>query len=124
MTVRGRGDAEGDLFRHLAPLTLSTLLSTMPVSGRVNRFDDVFIYVISDAVLGVEKARKGFERGEVAFLPSNGAICIFLRDSSVAKSMNPIGRITKGLDFLQNTSLGDVITIQQRESSSTTPSST
>ena len=121
VSVQGKGDAEGEVFRHLAPITLNTLLRSMPINGRVNRFDNIFIYVISGVVAGVEKTKKVFQRGDIAFLALNGAICIFLKDSTVAKPMNPIGRITAGLEVLENTSPGDVLTIQQRVPSSPTP---
>ena len=121
ISVHGKGDAKGELFRHLAPLTLGTLLRDMPINGRVNRFEDVFIYVISDVVMGMEKTKRVFLKGEIAFLALNSAICVFLKDSTVAKPMNPIGKITSGFKILENASAGDVIEMRQDASSGPAP---
>lgn len=117
ISILRKGDAEGEVFRHLAPATLSALLSRMPINGRVTRFDDAFVYILTGVVAGVEKAKKEFRRGELAFLSLNGALCIFLKDSSVAKPMNPIGKVTSGLELIEKASKGDVLTIKRKESS-------
>lgn len=109
--VYGKGRAKGEVFRHLAPITLNSLLRKVPLHGRVIRFKDQFIYIISGAVAGVEKARKSFQKGEIGFLSSNGALFFFFENCEVAVPINPLGKIISGLDVLMEAGAGDVITV-------------
>jgi len=110
--VYGKGRAEGEVFRHLAPITLNSLLRNMPLQGRVTRFRDQFVYIVSGIIAGVEKARKSFQKGEIGFLSSNGALCVFLEDCDVAVPINPLGKITSGLDVIIKAEAGDVVTVK------------
>jgi hypothetical protein len=109
--VYGKGRAEGEVFRHLAPITLNSLLRNMPLHGRAIRFKDQFIYITSGIITGVEKARKSFQKGEIGFLSSNGALFFFFENCEVAIPINPLGRITSGLDVLMRAGAGDVIIV-------------
>jgi len=115
--VYGKGRAEGEVFRHLAPITLNSLLRNIPLHGRAIRFKDEFIYITSGIIAGVEKARKSFQRGEIGFLSSNGALCFFLKNCDVAVPINPLGKVTSGLDVLMKAEVGDVITVKIEQSS-------
>ncbi|MCP8304955.1 MAG: hypothetical protein H3Z50_05765 [archaeon] len=109
--VHGKGKAEGEVFRHLAPITLNSLLRKMPLQGRAIRFNDRFVYVVLGIIAGMEKARKKFQKGDLGFLSSNGALCFFLEDCEVAMPINYLGKITSGLDVLMKAGAGDVISI-------------
>jgi hypothetical protein len=109
--VYGKGRAEGEVFRHLAPVTLNSLLRNMPLQGRTISFKGQFIYITSGIITGVEKARKSFQKGEIGFLSSNGALCFFLENCEVAMPINPLGKITSGLDVLMKAGAGDVISV-------------
>lgn len=113
--VLRKGVAEGAFFKHLAPITVNHLIRSMPLEGRANKFEDSFIYFISGVVIGLEKARTSFKRGEIAFLPLNGSICFFLKDTNVLKAMNPLGRINSGMEILEKVGPGDVISIRMIE---------
>ncbi|MGQ9719322.1 MAG: cyclophilin-like family protein [Nitrososphaerales archaeon] len=109
--VYGKGRAEGEVFRHLAPMTMNSLLRNVPLQGRVIRFRDQFVYVTSGIIVGVEKARKRFQKGEIGFISSNGALCFFLKDCDVAMPINLLGKITFGLDILVKAGAGDVVSV-------------
>ncbi len=109
--IYGKGRAEGEVFRHLAPITLNALLRNMPSQGRAIRFKDQFVYITLGIVAGMEKVRKSFQKGEIGFLSSNGALCFFLENCEVAMPINPLGKITSGLDMLGKVGTGDVITV-------------
>lgn len=111
LTVRGKGVAEADVFRHLAPVTVGTLLRSLPLEGRISRFNGVFVYLPSSLILGLEKARSRFRKGELTLLASNGALCVFLKDASVAKPMNPLGNLTSGIELFESASSGDVVSV-------------
>ncbi|MCP8312049.1 MAG: hypothetical protein L6M37_03735 [Candidatus Methylarchaceae archaeon HK02M1] len=109
--VHGKGKAEGEVFRHLAPITLNSLLRKMPLQGRAIKFKNRLIYVVLGIISGKEKARKKFQKGDIGFLSSNGALCFFIEDCEVAMPITYIGKVTSGLDVLIKAGAGDVISI-------------
>jgi hypothetical protein len=111
--VTGKGLAECELVRHLAPLTTSALLKGFPVQDRVHRLEDKFVYIETGLVIGAEKSKTQFRRGDLAFLPSNGAICFVLKDC-MAQPMNIIGRVVNNVEIIENVQAGDVITLRKR----------
>ena len=112
LELKGKGTCECELARHLAPLTVGSLLRTMPVEGRVHRFEDKFVYFETGLTIGTEKQRASFKRGELAFMIANGSICIFVKDAS-NPGLNPIGRVTSNLELLESSAPGDVLALKQ-----------
>jgi hypothetical protein len=112
ITISEKGTANGDVFKHFAPRTVNDFLRSLPLQGRVNHANS-FVYMTSKLIVGGEKRRTAFSRNEMAFLPLNGSICIFLMESKVERPMNPIGRITSGMEVLDTVTQGDVMEIQE-----------
>ncbi|MFQ5970049.1 MAG: cyclophilin-like fold protein [Nitrososphaerales archaeon] len=113
LELKGKGDCECELARHLAPLTVGSLLRAIPVEGRAHRFEDKFVYFETGLTIGMEKQRRYFKRGDLAFMITNGSICVFVRDSSASSGLNPIGNVTSNLELIENSSLGDVLLLRQ-----------
>ncbi|MEO9319736.1 MAG: cyclophilin-like fold protein [Nitrososphaera sp.] len=111
--VRGRGIIQAELARHLAPLTCSALLKSMPVEGRIHRFSDSFLYAESGLIIGAEKQRSKFKRGDLAYMTSNGAVCMFVKDASIMQSLNPIGYLRTNIEILDSVQAGDVAVIKK-----------
>lgn len=107
-TVRGKGQAKLAMFRHLAPLTLNAVLRAMPIDSRVN-VQPGMICLFTDLKVGVEKPRTRFSRGDAAFLPSASLLCIFLRDASSDRPLNPLGNVEDGLPLLETLKAGEVV---------------
>ena len=97
----------GQLIRHLAPLTISEMLRSMPFHGAVHYSRDTFCYIQTQLNIGQEKSRKKFSKGDITLMTSNGAICFFLKDASVEYSMNYIGRVTSKIEKLLNLRAND-----------------
>jgi hypothetical protein len=57
---------------------------------------------------GIDRPKKEFKKGDVAFLSSSGSICFFISDSVPGKTMTPIGRLTENVDVLKDLKPGDV----------------
>ena len=96
-TVNGRESGSISLFRHLAPLTVSALLRSLPFDSRVT-LQTAMVFVFTDLRVGVEKPRSRFARGDVAFLPSGGLVCVFLGDARSDRPLNPVGKVERGMD--------------------------
>ena len=110
-----KGQAKGDIFRHLSPITINSIRRKMPLRGRTIRFRDHFVYFLSGVIAGVEKAKKQFKEGDLSFYASNGAMCFFMKDCDLSTPMNYLGRISSNLDILKNSTPGDVISVNQSE---------
>jgi len=102
-----------ELKRHLAPRTVGMMLRSLPIRGNAHRLGGSIVYVGSVVDSGIERARRDFRRGDVAFYPAEGSVCFFVRDASAGRQMSPIGRITSGVDGLANVKPGDVLSLYQ-----------
>ena len=109
--IIGKGAMACELTRHTAPLTCSALLKNLPFENLAHNLKGDFVYVESKLIIGSEKPRSAFKQGELGYLTSNGAVCIFLRDSTAHK-MNLIGRVTKNLELARSIEPGDSIIVR------------
>lgn len=110
--ISGKGPAEWELVRHLAPVTAGALLKALPVQDRVHRLEDRCVYIETGLVIGAEKPRTQFRRGDVAFLPSNGSICFFIRDCTM-QPMNLIGKMLNNVEMIEASQAGDVLAVRR-----------
>jgi hypothetical protein len=109
-SVVGKGEAKVSLFRHLAPLTVSSILRTLPFASRVT-LQPAMVSLFTELRVGVEKPRVQFARGDVAFLPSGGLICVFLGDARSDRPLNPVGKVESGMEAFDSIRPGDVVRI-------------
>lgn len=109
--MRGKGKLTLGLYRHLAPVTVTTLLGELPIASRVMAYPGM-ITLLTKIKTGVEKQRLEYSKGDVAFFAGSGSICIFLQNVKSDRPLNPIGKVEVGLEVLQNISAGDVVQIE------------
>jgi hypothetical protein len=64
-------------------------------------------------IIGAEKQKTQFKRGDMAYMTSNGSICIFIKDSSVMP-MNAIGIVKSNLEIIQYTETGDIMILKNQ----------
>jgi len=112
LEISGKGVARGDIVRHSSPLTSMAVLNSLPMQRRINKFKDRFVYIETELVMGREKQRTDFKRGELAFMTFHGSICVFLNDT-VSAPMNPLGLVTSHLELLESLAPGDLLTIRR-----------
>jgi hypothetical protein len=110
--VANEGSAQAELVRHLAPLTCNAILKGLPLQDRVHRYADKFVYIETGLVIGAEKQRAQFKRGDIAFLTSNGSICVFVQDATV-QPMNPVGKIVDNIGVIESSQPGDVMIVKK-----------
>ena len=106
--VGGRGEAKVSFYRHLAPLTVNSILRTLPFASRIN-LQPAMVSLITQLRVGVEKPRVQFARGDIAFLPSGGLICFFLGDARSDRPLNPVGKVDSGMETFDAVKPGDVV---------------
>jgi hypothetical protein len=110
--IANKGSASAELVRHLAPLTSNAILKGLPLQDRVHRYADKFVYIETGLVIGAEKQRTQFRRGDVAYLTSNGSICVFVQDAAV-QPMNPIGVVMSNIEVIESSQPGDVMVVKK-----------
>jgi len=122
-SVRGKGKFSLELYRHLAPVTVSAILEALPIVSRATIYPGAMVTLLTNIRVGVEKPRSEFMRGDVAFLPANGSICVFVTSAKSARPLNPVGKVESGLENLERSSVGDVIEISPAQTASAEPQS-
>lgn len=111
--VQGKGESNAEIFRHLAPMTINSIINKMPIYGRVSRLNENTINILAQLSSGAEKSRTKFSKGQIAVLPLNGSISIFLNDVTSTPRMSLIGNITSNLEILKKIEPGDTISIKK-----------
>jgi len=105
---------KGEFKRHLSPLTIKKLLSAFPISGRINSYDDKFVYVQVGLQLGSEKPVNIFKKGDLAFSPLGNFLCILLEDAILNQKLNLLGRVTSdNVDILGSFKVGDYLSFKK-----------
>jgi hypothetical protein len=112
MEIQNKGSASAELVRHLAPLTAGAVLKSLPLQDRVHRYADKFIYIETRLVIGAEKQKTLFHRGDIAYLTSNSSICVFMQDATVQR-MNSLGIVTANLKVIESSQPGDVMIVKK-----------
>ena len=113
LVASGGGKGTGDItvYRHLAPHTVNSLLRILPFESRVT-LQAPMVCLFTPLRVGVEKAKTQFARGDVAFLPSGGLVCVFLGDARSDRPLNLIGKVEKGIEVFDSVRRGDVVSLK------------
>lgn len=111
--IKGKSKLTCELKRHLSPKTVSTILRSLPIDGNAHFLGQNIVYFETTVNSGVERQRKEFKKGDIAFSPAGGSICFFLSDVVLTKSMTPIGKVTSGMEVLGAVKPGDVFSVSQ-----------
>ncbi|RLI06651.1 hypothetical protein DRO32_05265 [Candidatus Bathyarchaeota archaeon] len=113
--IEGLGVAHGELVRHLAPKTVDTIVSSLPLEGYASVWREE-VYFEVPVRLGREKPVRRVERGSIAYWPTASAICIFYGSSQPIGPVNPLGHITEGLELFAKVKMGAKIRMELAES--------
>ncbi len=114
ITLNNNLKLEGELVRHLSPLTIKKILINLPISQLINNFQNKIIQLKLDLDIGVEKPLTKFKKGDIAFSSISNYLCIFITDYTHKQQLSHIGFIkSNNIDELLKTKAGDVISIQR-----------
>jgi len=101
-TIEQLGEAEGDLYRVKAPLSVENIWYNLPMSGRAQIYEKSEAYFLIDVQVKSEHPTFEVEAGDIAYWPMGKAICIFWDKVRPYSEVNIIGKITKNLDLFKN----------------------
>jgi uncharacterized protein len=110
--ILDKGVAPSELIRHLSPSCVRMILNCLPLQDRIHKYSDSIVYIETRLVIGAEKQRTQFKRGDIAYLTSNSSICIFTKDT-VMTPMNPIGIVKSNLEIIESTKSGDIMILKK-----------
>jgi uncharacterized protein len=109
LEIRGKTKLNCELKRHLSPRTVGIIFRSLPLEGNGHQLTNNITYFETLIESGIDRPRKEFKKGDIAFLPANGSICFFSEDTISSKIMTPIGKITSETKILQDIKPGDVL---------------
>jgi hypothetical protein len=108
-----KGNIDCEMIRHLAPVTVSKIIKSLPLQDRIHKFKDQFVYIETGIEIGTEKPKTHFKSGEIGFMTSNGALCFFLQNAIVSP-MSQVGILKGNAELINTASTGDIIVITGR----------
>lgn len=111
LEIKGKARLDCELKRHLSPRTVGIISRKLPIEGNAHLLTNGIVYVESLIESGIERQRKEFKKGDIAFLPNNGSICFFYEDTISTKAMSPLGRIASNVDVLKDVKPGDIFSL-------------
>ena len=101
------------LKRHLSPLTVGLITRMLPLNGNAHQMGQSIVYFETKINSGIERKRKDFKKGDIAFLPTEGSICFYLDDVFAGKQMTVIGKMIDGVDKLKTVKHSDVLSLSR-----------
>jgi len=113
LEISNKGVVECEIIRHLSPITTKLILNGLPLKDRIHKLQEALVYMETRLIIGAEKQRSRFRRGEMAYMTANGSVCIFVKDCPAISTMNPIGIITSNLQILESAQTGDVMMLRR-----------
>ncbi len=113
LEIKGKAKIQCDLKRHLSPRTVGTIMRSLPLEGHAHLMGKNIAYFETSIDSGIERPRKEFKKGDVAFASSSGSICFFIADSVPGKIMTPIGKLAGNVDALMDLKPGDVFSLYE-----------
>ena len=109
LDVKGKFKINCVLRRHLAPTLVGKISRALPLGGHTHILGKSGIYFQTSVDAGLQRTRKEFKKGDIAFLSVGHAICFFHSNSKTQKEMSPIGRIIDDSEILETIESGDEI---------------
>jgi len=113
LEISNKGLVECEIIRHLCPITTKIIINGLPLKDRIHKLQGALVYMETGLIIGAEKQRSRFRRGEMAYLTANGSVCIFVKDCPAISTMNPIGIVTSNLQILESAQTGDVMMLRR-----------
>jgi hypothetical protein len=111
LEIKGKAKLDCELKRHLSPKTVGIIMRSIPLDGNAHFMGQNIVYFETKVNSGVERQKKEFKKGDIAFTPVGSSVCLFLSDVVTSKSMTPIGKILNNIDSLKDVKSGDVISL-------------
>ncbi len=104
------GEAQGELNRLTAPLTVQDIVKILPINGRTVPAQGC-VQIILGLKRGTEKPVTQVEAGTIAFWPRSMSLCIYSEATKTYGPVNRLGKVTSNLEIFRNLKSGSRIII-------------
>jgi len=111
LDIKGKLRLPCQLKRHLSPRTVGLIVRSLPLYGNVHHLGKSIVYFETKIHSGIERKKTDFKKGDIAYLPAGGSICIFLSDMLNTKPMTPVGKLMTNIERLNEVKSGDILTL-------------
>ncbi len=98
------------IMRHLSPRTFTKIVTSLPMEGPIRRVGG-FIMALLNLNAPFDKTKDFFEKGEIAYQPKTGAICI-ATERTQAVGMAPLGNV-EDIELLSDIGTGGWLRIRR-----------
>ena len=105
-------DIPCQLKRHLSPITVGLIMRMLPLNGNAHQMGKSIVYFETSINSGIERKKIDFKKGDMAFLPTEGSICIYMNDVSDGKPMTMIGKVNE-IDKLNGVKSSDILSLSR-----------
>jgi len=112
IVVEGVGEAKGELVRILAPLTIGSILSKLPLRGRAH-VRGGGLSMILGIRRGAEKAVKSVKAGEIVYWPMQDSLIVYFQDSKPYGPVNKVGTVSENIELFQGLKGGARVRIEK-----------
>jgi len=113
LEINGRERIKCQLKRHLSPMTVGLITRMLPLEGNAHQMGRSIMYFETGINSGIERKRKDFKKGDIAFLPTEGSICFYIDDISDGKPMTIIGKIIDDIEKLSGIKSSDILSLSR-----------
>ena len=107
--VKDKFKINRELKRHLSPTLVGKINRSLPLIGNSHIIKNSGIYFETSVDAGLQRTKREFKQGDIAFLSVGHAICFFYTDSITHKDMSIIGKIVDDVKLLETVESGDEI---------------
>ncbi len=115
-SIEDRGYATGELYRIKAPRTYAAILDILPHTEKASVYKNAQISIRIPGSIGLEKATKEVDKGDISYWPLGKSICIYYNKIVPYSPVNVVGKILEGLDQFKDVKTGRTnITIKKIE---------
>ena len=109
LDVKNKFKLKCDLKRHLAPTLVGKINRSLPLTGNSHILEKIGVYFETSVEAGLQRTKREFKKGEIAFLSVGHAICFFYSDTKIQKEMTLIGKMVGDVKLLESIVSGDEI---------------
>tara|TARA_B110000014_G_scaffold194281_1_gene143224 strand:+ start:1265 stop:1651 length:387 start_codon:yes stop_codon:yes gene_type:complete len=109
LEVKDKFKLNCELKRHLSPTLVGKISRSLPLIGNSHIIKKSAIYFETSVDAGIQRAKREFKEGDIAFLSAGHAICFFHTDYTTHKDMSIIGKIVDDVKLLEKVESGDEI---------------
>ena len=112
LKINGSEDIPCQLKRHLSPITVGLIMRMLPLNGNAHQMGKSIVYFETSINSGIERKKTDFKKGDMAFLPTEGSICIYMNDVYDGKPMTVIGKVNE-IDKLNGVKPSDILSLSR-----------